>query len=77
MQLQLTVDDLKANIFLELLEVFKKDSLVKEYTILDTYNAYEKEVLGDLQNLHLALKEEGDHTDKFIEIKTTDETSNR
>ncbi len=29
---------------------------------------YEKEVLSDLQNLHLALKEEGDHTDKFIEV---------
>jgi len=31
MQLQLNVNDLKANIFLELLDVFKKDNLIKDY----------------------------------------------
>jgi hypothetical protein len=68
MQLQLNIDDVKANIFLELLEVLKKDNLVNDYKIVDTFNDYEKEVIHDLKNLHISMKENGYKTDKFIEI---------
>ena len=68
MQLQLSVSDFKASIFLELLEVFKKDNLVEHYRILNKNNEYENEVISDLKNLHLSIKEEGVKTDKFVEI---------
>jgi hypothetical protein len=68
MQLQLNVNDIKANIFLELLEVFKKDNLVEDYKIINTLNEYEQEMVNDLQNLHLSMKEDGHKTNKFIEI---------
>ncbi|MGD9718100.1 MAG: hypothetical protein AB7U24_02575 [Sulfurimonadaceae bacterium] len=68
MQLQLNINDVKANIFLELLEVFKKDNLVQDYKIVDNYNDYEKEILADLQNLHASMQEEGEKTTKFVKI---------
>jgi len=68
MQLQLNINDFKANIFLELLEVFKKDNLVEDYKIVNTYNEYENEIINDLKDLHLSIKEDGYKTDKFIEI---------
>ena len=68
MQLQLNINDIKANIFLELLEVFKKDNLVEDYKIVNKYNEYENEIVNDLQNLHLSMKDDGYKTDKFIEI---------
>ena len=68
MQLQLNINDFKANIFLELLEVFKKDNLVEDYKILNKYNEYENEIINDLQDLHLSMKDDGYKTDKFIEI---------
>ena len=68
MQLQLNINDIKANIFLELLEVFKKDDIVTDYKIVDAFNDYEKEIVSDLQNLHISMKDSGKKTDKFIEI---------
>ena len=68
MQLQLSVNNYKANIFLELLEVFKKDNLVEDYKIVNEYNDYENEIINDLKQLHNALQEEGTKTSKFIEI---------
>jgi hypothetical protein len=68
MQLQLNINDVKANIFLELLEVFKKDNLVQDYKIVDNYNDYEKEILADLQNLHASMQDEGEKTTKFVKI---------
>lgn len=68
MQLQLNINDVKANIFLELLEIFKKDNIVNNYTIVDNFNDYEKEILSDLQNLHSSMKEDGHKTKKFIQI---------
>ena len=68
MQLQLNINDFKANIFLELLDVFKKDNIVKDYKIVNAYNEYENEIINDLQDLHLSIKDEGYKTDKFIEI---------
>ena len=68
MQLQLNINDFKANIFLELLEVFKKDNLVEDYKIVNKYNEYENEIINDLHGLHLSMKDDGYKTDKFIEI---------
>jgi hypothetical protein len=56
MQLQLNINDFKANIFLELLEVFKKD------------NEYENEIVNDL---HLSMEDDGYKTDKFIKINNS------
>lgn len=69
MQIQLNINNYKANIFLELLEVFKKDNLVNDYKIIDTYNDYEKEIISDLKNINVAIQEDGYKTDKYIEIK--------
>jgi len=44
MQLQLNINDIKANIFLEVLEVFKKDNLVEDYKIVNKYNKYENKI---------------------------------
>jgi len=68
MQLQLSVNDFKANMFLELLEIFKKDNLVEDYKIVNKYNEYENEIINDLKNLHHSIEEEGFKTNKFIEI---------
>ena len=68
MQLQLSINDVKASLFLELLEIFKKDNLVEDYTIVNKYNEYENEIINDLKSLHLSMKEEGHKTGKFIEI---------
>ena len=68
MQLQLNVNDFKANIFLELLDVFKKDNLIKDYQIIKTYNDDEQEILNDLNELKIDLKNSGHKTDKFIQL---------
>ena len=68
MQLQLNINDLNVNMFLGFLEVFKKDNIVKDYKIINPLNEYEQEVIDDLKNLHLSIKEDGYKTNKFIEI---------
>ena len=68
MQLQLNVNDFKANIFLELLDVFKKDNLIKDYQIIKTYNDDEQQILDDLKELKINLKQNGHKTDRFIEL---------
>ena len=68
MRLQLNINDYKASMFLELLEGFKKDNLVEDYKILNKYNEYENEIINDLQDLHLSIKDDGCKTDKFIEV---------
>ena len=68
MQLQLNVNDFKANIFLELLDVFKKDNLINDYEIIKTYNDDEKQILGDLKEFKIDLKKNGHKTDKFIQL---------
>jgi len=68
MQLQLNVNDFKANIFLELLDVFKKDNLIKDYQIIKTYNDDEQQILDDLKELKIDLKSSGHKTDKFIQL---------
>jgi len=73
MQLQLNVNDFKANIFLELLDVFKKDNLIRDYKILENYNSDEQQILDDLKEFKIDLKN-AHKTDKFIHINET--TSN-
>jgi ribosomal protein S8 len=68
MQLQLNVNDLKSNIFLELLDVFKKDNLIKDYKIIKTYNDDENQILNDLKEFKIDLKNSGHKTDKFIQL---------
>ena len=68
MQLQLNINDYKANIFLELLEIFKKDNLVEDYKIINNFNEYEQEIIDDLKNLHSSIQDDGYKTNKFIEI---------
>ena len=68
MQLQLNVNDLKSNIFLELLDVFKKGNLIKDYKIIKTYNDDENQILDDLKELKIDLTNSGHKTDKFIQI---------
>ena len=68
MQLQLSVNDLKSSIFLELLDVFKKDNLIKDYKILSPYNDDEKQILDDLKEFKIDLKNYAHKTDKFVNI---------
>ncbi len=68
MQLQLSVNDLKSNIFLELLDVFKKDNLIKDYKIIKSYNDDENQILDDLKEFSIDLKSSGHKTDKFIQL---------
>jgi ribosomal protein S8 len=68
MQLQLNVNDFKANIFLELLDIFKKDNLIKDYQIIKTYNDNEQQILDDLKELKIDLKNSAHKTDKFIQL---------
>ena len=68
MQLQLSVNELKSNIFLELLDVFKKDNLIKDYKIMKSYNDDENQILDDLKEFSIDLKSSGQTTDKFIQL---------
>lgn len=72
MQLQLNVNDFKASIFLELLDVFKKDNLINDYKIVDNYNKFEEDILNDLQDFKTTLNNakhgNGKKIDKFVNI---------
>ena len=49
MQLQVDVNSVKSTIFLELLDLFKKDNMINDYKIIDNKeNTYDDEVLNDL-----------------------------
>lgn len=71
MQLQLNINDYKANILFKYLDVFKQDDLIKDYKIIDAqtkYNEYEQDILNDLEELKTSLYEEGVKTDKYVEL---------
>ena len=72
MQLQVDVNNLKSNIFLEMLNLFKKDNMINDYKIIDE-NSYDDEVVNDLQNLNQAIKDAkkglGDKTSKTVTIE--------
>ena len=68
MQLQLNVNDMKANILLSLLDIFKQDNLITDYKIINhqKYTQDEKEILEDLAELKASIAESGTKTDKYI-----------
>ncbi len=68
MQLQLNVNDLKSHIFLELLDVFKKDNLINDYKIIKSYNDDENQILDDLKDFKIDLKSSIHKVDKFIHL---------
>jgi len=71
MQLQLNINEYKANILFGFLDVFKQDDLIKDYKVIDTesrYNDYEQEILEDLQGLKSSILEDGVKTNKYVEI---------
>jgi len=71
MQLQLNINDYKANILFKYLDVFKQDDLIKDYKIIDAqtnYNEYKQDILNDLEELKTSLYEEGVKTDKYVEL---------
>ena len=75
MQLQLNVNDTKANILFRFLDIFKQDELIKDYQIISNQNKltdYENEILEDLKDLKASVNENGIKTDKYIEIVDID-----
>ncbi len=58
MQLQIDVNSVKSTIFLELLNLFKKDNMITDYRILtDENNTYDDEVLNDLSMIGDSLRD--------------------
>ncbi|MEA3513740.1 MAG: hypothetical protein U9R37_09085 [Campylobacterota bacterium] len=58
MQLQIDVNSVKSTIFLELLNLFKKDNMINDYQIIDdTKTTYDDEVLNDLSMIGDSLRD--------------------
>jgi len=73
MQLQVDVNNMKSNIFLELLNLFKKDNMINDYKIIDEKeDSYDNEVLNDLSNIDKAIEDAknglGDRTSMSVII---------
>ena len=58
MLLQIDVNSVKSTIFLELLNLFKKDNMINDYKIInDKQTTYDDEVLNDLSMIGDSLKD--------------------
>ena len=58
MQLQIDVNSVKSTIFLELLNLFKKDNMINDYKVInDKQTAYDDEVLDDLSMIGDSLRD--------------------
>ena len=58
MQLQIDVNSVKSTIFLELLNLFKKDNMINDYKIIHSEkNTYDDEVLSDLSMIGDSLRD--------------------
>ena len=59
MQLQIDVNTVKSTIFLELLNLFKKDNMINDYKVIDDKQTtiYDDEVLNDLSMIGNTLKD--------------------
>ena len=59
MQLQLNVNDVKANILFDFLEIFKKDNVISDYKIIDNQPkiTYDDEVLNDISQIGQVLQD--------------------
>jgi len=73
MQLQIDVDNVKSNLFLELLNIFKKDEMITNYKIIDTQEDVDSEILEDLQMIGKSIKDAknglGSQTSKMVTIQ--------
>ncbi len=75
MQLQIDVSSVKSTIFLELLNLFKKDNMINDYKVIDNekINTYDDEVLNDLSSLGDTLRNAknglGHKTSTIVTIK--------
>ena len=58
MQLQIDVNSVKSTIFLELLNLFKKDNMINGYKVIENenINTYDNEVLNDLSMIGDSLR---------------------
>lgn len=73
MQLQIDVNSVKSTIFLELLNLFKKDEMITDCKIInDEKITYDDEVLNDLSIFGYSLKDAknslGDRTSTIVTI---------
>ena len=58
MQLQIDVNNVKSTIFLELLNLFKKDNMINDYKVIDDEKStYDDEVLNDLSMIGDSLRD--------------------
>jgi len=58
MQLQIDVNSVKSTIFLELLNLFKKDNMINDYKIINNEKTtYDDEVLNDLSMIGESLRD--------------------
>lgn len=73
MQLQIDVNNVKSNLFLELLNVFKKDNMINDYKIIDNTSNSDNELLSDLSMIGDSIKNAknglGYQTSKSINIQ--------
>ena len=73
MQLHIDVNSLKSTLFLELLNVFKKDDMINDYRIIDDEMNEDDNIRDDLSNIGNTLKDAksglGYHTSKIVNIK--------
>ena len=73
MQLQVDVNNMKSNIFIELLNLFKKDNMINDYKIIGAKeDSYDNEVLNDLSNIGKTIEDAknglGDRTSMSVII---------
>jgi hypothetical protein len=73
MQLQVDVSNVKSNIFIELLNLFKKDNMINDYKIIGAKeDSYDNEVLNDLSNIGKTIEDAknglGDRTSMSVII---------
>jgi len=73
MQLQIDVNSVKSTIFLELLQLFKKDNMINDYKIINTEIGSDTELLNDLlqigETIDDAKNGAGYKTSKIINIQ--------
>jgi len=64
MELTINIDTHKSNLFLDLLQLLKKDNMINDYEIISSpskLSAYEEEVLEDIQSISTAIESADTH----------------
>jgi len=60
MQLNIDIEQHKSTLFLDFLNLLKKDHMINDFEVLDTkrvLSAYEQEVLEDMKKISLSIKD--------------------